>query len=160
MAQLDVQGFNAFEADLEAAKNLTEAEAYTILEAGGEVIQAAMRAKLRALGLVRASAKVVRQLIDSIEIVRKRDDRPFVLIEPQGKHHQYRGPDAKGKRGKGALKTATADEVGFVLEYGVPSRNIPAHHWMETAITESEGDTTEAMQNAFNEVLDAKGVGQ
>lgn len=160
MAKLDVQGFNAFEADLEAAKNLTEDETYTILTAGGEAIQTAMRAKLQALGLVRASAKVIRQLIDSIEIVRKRDDRPFVLIEPQGKHHQYRGRDAKGKRGKGSIKTATADEVGFVLEYGAPSRNIPAHHWMETAITESEAETMAAMQNAFNEVLDAKGVGQ
>lgn len=155
MAQLNVQGFDAFAADLEAAKNLSQDEQYQILEAGGERIKTAMRSKLQALGL-----HLTGRLAASIETVRKTADAPYVLIEPKGKHHSYRGRDAKGRRGKGGMKTASAGEVGFVFEYGAPSRGIPAYHWMESAVTESAEETTAAMQEAFNEVLDAKGVGR
>lgn len=155
MAKLDVQGFDAFSADLEAAKNLTEDEQFKILEAGGEVVKTAMRSKLSELGL-RATGR----LAESIEIVRKVEETPYVLIEPKGKHHSYRGRDEQGRRGKGGRKTATAGEVGFVFEYGAASRHIPAYHWMEKAVEGSTEETTVAMQNAFNAVLDEKGVGQ
>ena len=156
MAELDIKGFDAFAANLEAARDLSEEEAYRILEAGGDVVKRSMQAKLTALGLV-----LSRRLVDSIKVVRKvLAGAPYVLIFPQGKHHSYHGRDGKGRRGKGSLKTADASEVAFVFEYGAPSRNIPAYHWMEQAITESEDETTEAMQAEFNAILDSKGVGR
>lgn len=158
MAKLDVQGFNAFEADLEAAKNLTEDEQRAILTAGAEVVKEWMQRTISSMGLVLSG-----MLRESIQIFQKREGgHPYAEVYPKGKHHVAHGYGygPGPRRGKGAPKTVNADEVGFVLEYGAPSRNIPAHHWMETAITESEAETTAAMQNAFNEVLDAKGVGQ
>lgn len=154
MAQLDVQGFDAFAADLEAAKNLTEEESYRILEAGGEVVKAKMQEVISRMGLILGDV-----LRKSIKVFRKSDDRPYVLIYPDGKHHVTHGYGPEG-RGTGKRRTVNAGEVGFVLEYGAPERNLNAYHWMETAVEESAETTTEAMQEAFNEVLAAKGVGQ
>ena len=154
MAQLDVQGFDAFAADLEAAKSLTDEEAYTILEAGGEVVKAAMQQMIVRLGLVLSGL-----LRDSIKIFRKKEDRPYVLIYPEGKHHITHGYGPDG-RGTGARRTVNASEVGFVLEYGAAGRAVHAYHWMENAVEFAAEETTAAMQEAFNEVLDAKGVGQ
>ncbi len=124
---------------------------YRILETGGDVVKRSMQAKLTALGLV-----LSRRLIDSIKLVLKVSaGAPYVLIYPQGKHHSYHGRD-----GEGSLKTADASEIAFVFEYGAPSRHIPAYHWMEQAIAESENETTEAMQEEFNAILDSKGVGR
>lgn len=154
MAQLDVQGFDAFAADLEAAKNLTEEESYRILEAGGEVVKTKMQEIISRMGLILGDV-----LRKSIKVFRKKEDRPYVLIYPEGKHHITHGYGPEG-RGTGKRRTVNAGEVGFVLEYGAPERNLNAYHWMETAVEESAETTTEAMQEAFNEVLAAKGVGQ
>lgn len=162
MAEFNVIGFNAFASDLEAAKALGKDEVYYILEEGGEVVKRAMQTKLTALGLV-----LYRRLVDSIKVVRKiagahdvAGGRQFVLIYPQGKHHSYHGRDSKGRRGKGSLKTADAAEVAFAYEYGAPGRHIPAYHWMEQAVAESEGEAAEVMQAAFDEMLDLMGVGR
>lgn len=154
MAQLDVQGFDAFAADLEAAKNLTEDESYQILEAGGEVVKNAMQQKIVRLGLVRDGI-----LRDSIKMFRRNDDQPYLLIYPEGEHHITHGYGPNG-RGTGKRRTVNASEVGFVLEYGAAGRAVYAYHWMENAVEGSTEETTEAMQEAFNEVLDEKGVGQ
>lgn len=154
MAQLDVQGFDAFAADLEAAKSLTEDEAYRILEAGGEVVKTKMQEVISRMGLVLSDV-----LRKSIKIFRKNDDGPYVLIYPEGKHHISHGYGPDG-RGTGKRRTVNAGEVGFVLEYGAPERNLNAYHWMERAVEESSDETTAAMQAAFDEVLDEKGVGQ
>lgn len=159
MAQLDVQGFNAFKADLEAAKNLTEAETRTILAAGAEVLKEWMQNTISSMGLVLSG-----MLRESIKIFQKEEDgRPYAEVYPKGKHHIAHGyayTEFGPARGKGAPKTVDAGEVGFVLEYGAPDRGLNSYHWMETAALRGEADITEAMQNAFNEVLDAKGVGQ
>lgn len=156
MARLDVQGFDAFAADLEAAKNLTEEESYTILEAGGEVLKAKMQETISRMGLILNDV-----LRKSIKIFRKTGERPYLEVYPSGKHHVTHGYGPDG-RGTGRRRTVDAAEVGFVLEYGAPERNLRAYHWMETAGLRAtvSGELTEAMQQAFNEVLDAKGVGQ
>lgn len=156
MAKFNVLGFDAFAADLEAAKELSTDEVFSILEAGGAVVLRAMRQKLADLNYV-----LTGRLRDSIEVVRRptRGD-PAVLIYPRGKHHSYHGRDSKGRRGKGGIEAASASEVGFVLNYGAPSRGIPAFHWMEPAVEFSGPETTEAMQEEFNAILDSKGVGR
>lgn len=158
MAKLDVQGFNAFKADLEAAKNLTEAETRTILAAGAEVLKEWMQNTISSMGLVLSG-----MLRESIKIFQKEEDgRPYAEVYPKGKHHVAHGYGygPGPRRGKGAPKTVDAGEVGFVLEYGAPDRGLNSYHWMETAALRGEADITEAMQNAFNGILDAKGVGQ
>ncbi len=156
MAKFDVVGLDAFKADLEAAQELTVDEKYRILDAGGTVVLQAMQRKLTSIGLV-----LTGRLSESLGSVRKVEDgTPVVLVYPQGVHHRYRGRDIRGKRGKGLLKTASAAEVGFVLEYGVAQHNIRATHWMEAAVSTSGEATTDAMQEAFNAVLDEKGTEQ
>lgn len=162
MAKLDVQGFNAFEADLEAAKNLTKTEKRKILRAGAETLRDWMRRVIEGHRWVVSGV-----LRDSIKItMRQKDGEPVAEIGPQGKHHVAHGwGPRKGRsmgRGKGAAYDVDAARVGFVLEFGAPYRNINAWHWMESAEQRatSSGELHAAMQNAFNEVLDAKGVGQ
>lgn len=158
MAKLDVQGFDAFAADLEAAKNLTEEEQRTILTAGAEVLKEWMQRSISSLGLVLSGV-----LRDSIKIFHKQEDgRPYAEVYPSGRHHVTHGygPGPGARRGKGSTRTVNAGAVGFVLEYGAPDRGLNAYHWMETAVESSADEVHDAMQEAFNEVLDAKGVGQ
>lgn len=145
MARFNIQGLDAFEADLRNARNLTESEQRTILAAGGDVLKSWMQRKITSLGLVLSG-----MLRDSIKVFQRSDmGRPVVEVYPSGKHHVT-----------GTARAVNASEVGFVLEYGVPSRHIRPYHWMESAALESAEETTAAMQEAFNEVLDAKGVGR
>lgn len=162
MAKLDVQGFNAFEADFEAAKNLTKGEIRTILAAGAEVLKERMKQTLVSIGLVDKGT-----LRDSIRIYRKTESgHPIAEVRPSGTHHMAHGwGPRRGRtmgRGKGAAYPVSNERLGFVLEYGAPYRGINAWHWVETATLRANvnGELDAAMQNAFNEVLDANGVGQ
>lgn len=167
MAKLDVQGFNAFEADLEAAKNLTEEEAYTILEAGARVVKTWIQRKLDSVIKHVNDRGVIKHVRDSLSIDLEDDEgRPVAVIRAHGRHHMYNRrlvtkTYKNSKHGRtytvgGDTKPVYQSEVLFLLEYGVPSRNMPAYHPVELAAEESAAETTAAMQEAFNAVLDAK----
>lgn len=158
MAKFQVIGFDAFAADLEAAKSLTKDEQKKIIQAGANTLLSSM-----AQGLILDQRARTGGLLESLRVrMKTKGGTPYAQVGPGGKHHVAHGRDAKGRRGKGAAYDVDAAEVGFVLEYGAPSRNISATHWMENAveITEKHGGLSDAMQYAFNEILETKGVGQ
>lgn len=154
MAKMQIVGLDAFKADLEAAKNLTRDEQKKILHAGAEVALNTMRQELMMEGHIRSKG-----LLNSLKIrMRSKGGKAYAQISPEGKHHVAHARGPKGERGKGAAYDVDAAEVGFVLEYGASSRGIDATHWLENSIALSEkyGGISDAMQQAFNEVLDAK----
>lgn len=165
MAQLDVQGFDAFAADLEAAKSLTDEEAYTILEAGARVVIRWIQAKLDA-GIRHVNERgLIKHVRDSLSIDMEDDEgRPVAVIRAHGHHHMYNRrlvtkTYANSRHGRtytvgGDTKPVYASEVLFLLEYG--SKHNRALHAVEFGAEEATAETTAAMQEAFNAVLDAK----
>ena len=91
------------------------------------------------------------------------------VIEPTGIHHggktqhgadYHRPKTGKGRSHKrkhhGLTAGTTNQEVGYYLEYGTP--RMPAFHWQETANAAAEEETTEAMEQAWNDLLTSKGL--
>lgn len=168
MAKLDVQGFNAFEADLEAAKNLTEDEQRAILTAGAEVVKEWIQRKLDSVIKHVNDRGVIQHVRDSLVIGFETDeDRPIAVIRAHGKHHMYNRrlvtkTYKRSKHGRtytvgGDTKPVYQSEVLFLLEYG--SKHNQAHHSVELAAEESAAETTAAMQEAFNAILNSKMAG-
>lgn len=165
MAQLDVQGFDAFAADLEAAKNLTEDEAGRILTAGANIVIQYIQRGLDAVIKHKNDKGVIQHVRDSIKAEIKEDDGQIVaVIGAHGKHHMYNRrlvtkAYARSKHGRtytvgGDQKPVYQSEVLFMLEYG--GKRNRAHHVVEKASEESSAEVTEAMQAAFNAILDEK----
>ncbi|MEG1603909.1 MAG: hypothetical protein RR340_09915, partial [Cloacibacillus sp.] len=89
-------------------------------------------------------------------------------IYPEGEHHKYNAMlhvrlYKRSKHGRtyavgGKIKSATADEVGYVLEIGSPKRGIPAFHWMEQANNACIEEVIDKEQNAWQAYLDGIGL--
>lgn len=102
------------------------------------------------------------KLAEAIQGFRKSGggDGHYILVYPHGPHHKYKSRTKKTKKGAAASKTAAANEVAFVLEYGSPGRNIKATHWMENALEESSAEISDALQQGFDDYCDKRGIGQ
>lgn len=101
------------------------------------------------------------KLAESIQGFKKSGGgEPHILVYPYGPHHKYKSRTKKTKKGAAASKTAAANEVAFVLEYGSPGRGIKANHWMENTLTESSAEISDALQQGFDEYCDKRGIGQ
>lgn len=91
------------------------------------------------------------------------------VIEPTGIHHgkktvhdnnYHRPKTGQGRSHKrkrhGLTAGTTNQEVGYYLEYGTP--RMRAFHWMETANEKAEEETNAAMEEAWNQLLESKGL--
>lgn len=100
-------------------------------------------------------------LADAIQGFKKSGGgEPHILVYPHGSHHKYKSRTKKTKKGAAATKTAAANEVAFVLEYGSPGRNIKATHWMENALEENSAEISDALQQGFDDYCNKRGIGQ
>ena len=149
MARFEPQtgGLDSLSADFKKLGQLTDEDAYTILEPAGQHLAGKFSEKVRSFFRQHTG-----KLAESIEALRKKDDGPYIYVGPQGVHHKYRSRKKKG----GGSKNALASEVAFVLEYG-DSRHT-ATHWMENTINEEEAATAEKLQEGFDRLCDEKGI--
>ena len=135
-----VRGFDEFSLSLQEAANLPESTKDAMLSAGAAVVVSACRRKISELGLIRTG-----QLLNSIKAFPKRrrgDNELIYLVYPVG-----------SRRRQGNDKAATNSEVGFIHEYGLPRKHIPAKQWMRSAV-ESSADTVAAAEAAvYDEYL-------
>lgn len=131
--------------DLQKLGQITEEDAFTILTPAGELVKEKFTEKIRSVFAQRTG-----KLAAAIQSFKRVEDGPSILIYPDGPHHRYRSRKTKG------TKTATAAEVGFVLEYG--SARVKATHWMENAIRENEEAIGQKMQEGFDAFCDEKGI--
>lgn len=140
-----VDGLDGLDADLKKLGRLTNEDAWTILTPAADLLKEKFMEKIRSIFRQHTG-----KLAASIKDMKKAADGPSILIYPQGAHHQYRS------RKSGGSKTASASEVGFVLEYG-DSRHA-ARHWMEGTVTEQESALGEKFQEGFDKLCDEKGI--
>ena len=138
-------GLGSLSDDLKKLGQLTDEDAYTILEPAGEHLAEKLKAKVRGMFQQHTG-----NLAESIAAQRKKGDTPYIQVAPQGVHNKYNGR-------KGGVKNAFNSEVAFVLEYG-DSRH-KATHWMENTINEEADAIGQAMQEGFDKLCDEKGIG-
>lgn len=146
MARFEPKGVDGMSLDLQKLGQISDQDAYTILTPAADLLGKKFKAKIAAIFRQRTG-----KLAAAIKGFRKKGgEGPFMLVYPYGAHHTYNSR-------KGGTKTATAAEVGFVLEYGDGSHK--ATHWMENTVAENEIEITEAMQEGFDTLCDQRGIG-
>ena len=151
------------EMDLKKLGQLTDEDAWTILNPAGDFLRGKFMEKIKTVFQQHTG-----KLAASITSMRKKSgEGPYIQVYPYGTHHTYHGREKtraykRSKHGRtytfgGGTRKASADEVAFVLEYG--SSRIAATHWMENTINENLEELHEKMQEGFDRLCDEKGVG-
>lgn len=140
MAKIDVQGLSTLSVAFDQLAALPDDVMFQMLEAGGEVIVEAQRAKADALGL-----RDTGLMIESIRAGKPRrlSDGGDIALTPEGTR----------KRGNTVTRNA---EIAYVNEYGKKGR--PATEFIKLANAESEGRARQAARNIYNKWLDRIGL--
>lgn len=142
MAQFEVNGLESLIKDLESAAENVPELAMDMLTVEADIVEPALKRSIVQEGLVRSGT-----LRDSIKRrISKAKGTPTIYIGPRGTHHSYM--PRKGKNG-----TVTAGNVGFIAEYGVPSRNISPRPWMANAVEESQDKALAAAEQVHDQYL-------
>lgn len=154
MAKFSVNGMDEISASFEQLADLSGRDKLGVIMAGAQVLLRRQKEKIEALFAQRTG-----DLANSLTIEEKSDDEgAFAYIYPKGKHRGSSTGKRKRKNGRSNGKySGTNAEVAYILEYGSP-RISPGFHWMETANEEAEDESLSAMQAAWNDVLDTKGL--
>lgn len=143
MAQFNANGIDGLILSMEEFAEIPDDVVERMLEAGGEVVVAAHKRSIQALGLVDTQKLLksikARSKVGTKDGVRKR----YVLVYPTGKHgtRNRRKVIKTYKRSKhgrtymvgGDTVDVTNSEVGFIHEFGAPKKGIPAKQWMKKA---------------------------
>lgn len=154
--------------DLDELAEMPESVIHEMLEAGGEIIAEGQRAQINAMGLV--SPVNGGRLEASIQVDHKMrgsgGSQRFIYVYPHGEHHQYRGRRKvkaykRSKHGRtysygGGIKTASANDVGFVQELG-SARN-PANQWMRIANEKNAPAAVDAEFKVYDDYLKSKNL--
>lgn len=152
MAKFSFNGVDSLEASFEQLAQLSSEEKLSILMPSAELLLERQKEKIRKLFKRRTG-----DLENSLKIeVKKSEDGPYILISPNGKHRGSFEGKRRGKRRSNGHYYATNAEIAAILEYGSP--RIAATHWLENANEESEEDVIASQQEAFNELLEKKGL--
>lgn len=152
MAKFAFNGVDALEASFEQLSQLSRDEKLSILLPSGQLLLERQKEKIRTLFKRRTG-----DLEDSLTLSTKEgEESPVVTIYPTGKHrNSFTGKRMKKGRPSGKYSGTNA-EVAYILNYGSP--RIAATHWLENANEEAEADVIAAQQEAFNELLEKKGL--
>ncbi len=163
MAKFNAEGVEGLELSLKEFSEIPDAVVEEILSAGADVVVKAQREKIRELGLVDTGK--LEQSIKSFSKVGRRGGfrSRYFLVYPYGKHGTWnrRAVTKKYKRSKhgrtytvgGDTKAVTNNDVGFVLEFGAPKRNIKAYQWMRKANESSAAAMVAAQFRVYDEWL-------
>ena len=152
MAKFSFNGVDSLEASFEQLSQLSSEEKLSILLPSGQLLLDRQKEKIRKLFKRRTG-----DLEDSLTLSTKEgEESPVVTIYPTGKHrNSFTGKRMKKGRPSGKYSGTNA-EVAYILNYGSP--RIAATHWLENANEEAEADVIASQQEAFNELLEKKGL--
>lgn len=152
MASFSFNGADTLSASFEDMANLTDSERMSVIMPGAKLLMERQRSKILTLFNRRTGA-----LADSLDIQERSDENgAYAHIYLKGKHPRS-GIGKRLKKGKSSGRySGTNAEVGYILEYGSP--RIAASHWMETANEESSDDVAAAQQEAWNDLIEKKGL--
>ena len=152
MAKFMINGMDEIAARFEQLAHITDEDKMSVIMPAAELLVERQRQKIVQLFQQRTG-----DLAKSLTIRERRDDSGvFANIYLKGKHRgSSMGKRMKNGRSSGKYSGTNA-EVGYVLEYGSP--RIAARHWMETANEETMDEVIEIQQDAWNEMLEKKGL--
>lgn len=141
------EGINELELTMQEVAELPDATKDAMLSAGADVFIRACKNKITELGMVRTG-----QLLNSIKAFpkrKKRDNELYYLVYPAG---------TRRKQSRSSKKAATNAEVGFIHEYGLPRKHIPAKQWMRSAVEASADAVVAAEAAVYDQYLRSKGL--
>lgn len=142
MASFSVDGCDSLIAGLaDMAESIPELRD-TILKAEADAAEPIIRQGVSAAGLVDSGA--LQRSIGRSQV--KHDGAPAIRIGPKGEHHRYL--PSKGKNG-----IATAGNVGYVHEYGAPSRGIRARRWLSNASDRAKGPAFDVAEAVYDDYM-------
>lgn len=145
MAKFNATGIEGLQMDLEQYLSLPAEAVDAILEAEGKVIEAAQKARIQSIPLVRTGTAL--KSIKTIPKISRSGGRYFV-VSPSGTHNTYVRSN----------KVVTNQDVLFVHEYGAPRRGIKARHWQRDANEQSAEAAAAAGQAALDRYLESKNL--
>lgn len=141
------EGINELQLTMQEVAELPDATKDAMLSAGADVFIRVCKNKITELGMVRTG-----QLLNSIKAFskrKKRDNELYYLVYPAG---------TRRKQSRSSKKAATNAEVGFIHEYGLPRKHIPAKQWMRSAVDESADAVVAAEAAVYSQYLKSKGL--
>ena len=156
MAGFSFDGVDYLTASFEELSRLTDDDKLSIIMPAAELLAEKHSTKIQQVFEQRSGT-----LAKSIAITVKSDENGlYAHISPKGKHPKSSTGKRmkntpKGRRSSGKYSGSNA-EVAYILEYGSP--RIAPRHWMESANEEAEAELMEAEQNAWNDLLEKKGL--
>lgn len=140
MARLEMNdSITTLISDLQAAAYQDDKLIQTVLKAQTEIVEPAIRASAVSSGLVKTGT-----LRDSIGHSSRKKGLE-IRIGPSGVHHRY-----IRKSGSGEVRSG---HVGYIHEYGIPSRGIPAKKWMSKAVQASQSKAFDVAEKIHDEYL-------
>lgn len=157
MAKFMINGMDEIAASFEQLAHITDEDKMSVIMPAAELLVERQRQKIVQLFQQRTG-----DLAKSLTIRERRDDSGvFANIYLKGKHRgsstgKRKKKDSNGKVIVSGKYSGTNAEVGYVLEHGSP--RITARHWMETANEEAMDEVIEIQQDAWNEMLEKKGL--
>lgn len=117
----------------------------TVLSAEVEVVEVYLKQSVTQSALIRSG-----RLRDSIAgNVRTYGSGLRGVIGPTGEHHRYT-PSGRNPKADGIARSG---HIGYIHNYGIPSRGIPAREWAEKAVEKGQGPALEAAEKAYDEFL-------
>lgn len=157
MAGFKFDGADYLAASFEQMAQLTSEEKLSVIMPAAELLADRHREAIKQTFVQRSG-----DLAKSIKIEpRILDDGVSAHVSPKGKHRSSSTgkrfkKDKGGKRRSSGKYSGSNAEVAYILNYGSP--RIAATHWMEYANEKAEPEIAESEQNAWNELLERKGL--
>ena len=142
MATIETSNLDDLIHSLDGAADQMQQLCDSLLEAQADVVQPALSRSIANEGLIGETGR----LKDSIS---RRKTKSGIRIGPKGEHHRY----VPSGRRPGANGIVTAGYVGYIHDYGIPSRGIPAAKWLEKGVEKSLGQAYNAAAAAVDDFL-------
>ncbi len=166
MALLVMEGLEECVLFMDQLANVPDDIIHDMLAAEAEVVIEAQKKEIDSLGLV--DTKKMRDSIKADNKFGKTRGKGFaqyINVYPHGVHHTYKARTTikrykRSKSGRtyiygGGIKKSNNAEVGFIHEYGAPSRNIPAKQWMRKANEKAAPKASEAAAKVLHDWQDS-----
>lgn len=131
MAHVKLRGLDAVIGELEKVGELgTDEEAERILNAMADAAEPVMRrnAEKDVIGLRGKWTGGTKKSIGRTKMKKRRDGGRVMYLYPQGER----------ERGKEKKSVTRNGEIGFLNEYGVPSKKMMARKWVEKTAVQAE----------------------
>lgn len=152
MAKFTFNGMDEISASFEQLAQISDDDKASVLMPAAELLKERQTQKIIDMFRQRTG-----DLAKSIAVELKGAGEDFhAYIFPKGKH---RGSSTgkRTKKGRSSGKySGTNAEVAYILNYGSP--RISATHWLENANEEAESEVMAVEQDAWNSLLEKKGL--